>query len=176
MTWAARPTIEPGEYPRGDEIEAFLDQISFLTDPPRAQLRQTSAQTVTTGTFTAMNFEAEDADNYGGHSTSTNITRYTCQVAGVYRLTGKIAWAASATGRRASDWRKNGSSINGSQVAYAATSASGVQHLAMTTDVTLAVGDYVELFGFHEVGSNLATDVTNAGVQTYMNVLWIAAA
>jgi hypothetical protein len=29
MTWTARPTIEPGEYPRGDEIEAILDEIEF---------------------------------------------------------------------------------------------------------------------------------------------------
>lgn len=33
MSWTLRPTIAPGEYPRGDEMETILDQIDSLTAP-----------------------------------------------------------------------------------------------------------------------------------------------
>src|SRR5687767_2891259 len=137
MAWSERPTIAPGEYPRGSEIEDVLDQISFLTDPPRAQLRQTVAQTFTSGAFAAVTFTTEDWDTYAGHSTSTNTSRYTAQIAGIYMLTGKIGWNGNATGRRASRWAKNGTDINGSQIAIIATSASDVHIPAMTLYVSL---------------------------------------
>lgn len=33
MTWTHRPTLNPGEYPDGAELEAILDQIDSLTAP-----------------------------------------------------------------------------------------------------------------------------------------------
>lgn len=32
MTWAERPDIPPGEYPRGEEMEVILDQIEIMTE------------------------------------------------------------------------------------------------------------------------------------------------
>lgn len=172
MAWSARPTLEAGGYPRADELEAMLDRIEFLSDPPRAQLRQTSAQTFGTGAFVALTFDAEDWDNYGGHSTATNTSRYTCQVAGIYVFSGKISFAANTTGRRATRWSKNGSDVTGGQTAIIATSTSDIEHPATTIQISLAVGDYVELLGYQESGGNLAT-VVSGGQQPLMTVRWI---
>lgn len=172
MTWSNRPGVGVGRARRGDEMEEILDRIQFLSDPPRAHLRQTSAQTIGTGAFVAITFDAEDADNFNGHSLITNTARYTCMRAGIYQFSGKIGWAANATGRRASRWSKNGTDVNGSQVAIIATSASDVGHPAAAIQITMAVGDYIELLGFQESGGNLATVVSGAQ-QPFLSVRWL---
>lgn len=176
MSWSRRPTSwgKPGHSDRGDEGEAVLDQIDFLSTKPIAQMRQTSSQSTTSDNFTAIQFQAEDVDNYNGHDNSTNNTRYTCKVAGWYRLSGKVGWAANATGRRAAQWFKNGSALNASQTAIIATSASDVEHPAVSMLVSLAVDDYVELHGFQESGGALSTTVTTAQVQSIMTVEWVS--
>ena len=52
MTWTGRPDLAPGAYPRGDQIEAILDQISFLTD--RMQITQLSGDTAGTSGTTLL--------------------------------------------------------------------------------------------------------------------------
>lgn len=169
----AMPTLAAGHIPTAAELKQITDRIDLLSAPPYAQLRQTGAQTIGSGAFVAITFDAEDFDNYGGHSTVSNTSRYTCQLDGIYQLTGKIGWAANATGRRASRWQKNGADLNGSQIAIIATSASDVGHPAATMFVSLVAGDYVELHGFQESGGNLATVVAGAQQPT-MTVRWIA--
>jgi hypothetical protein len=164
------PALPAGHIPTAAELEQITDQVDLLSDPPRAQLRQTVAQAIGSGAFTALTFDSEDYDNRNGHSTSSNTSRYTCQVAGWYRLTGKIAFAGNTTGRRASKWQKNGSDISASQVAAIATSASDVEHPAATIEVLLAVNDYVELLAFQESGGSLNTFVGAAAQQPFMSV------
>lgn len=166
------PTLPAGHVPTAAELETITDLID---GPPRFLGRQTVAQTITTGTFTAITLGAEDVDNYNGHSTSSNTSRYVCQLTGWYAMSGKTAWSGSATGRRGSDWRVNGSIVGGSQVIVAASSGSTIQVPAASMDVFLNAGDYVELFGFHEHGSNLNTDVAFSGVYSFMCARWVGA-
>lgn len=167
------PTLPAGHVPTAAELEEITDLID---GPPRFVGRQTVAQVVTTATFTAITFGSEDVDNYNGHSTAALTSRYVCQLAGWYQVSGKVAWNGSATGRRGSDWRVNGAIVGGSQVIYAAGSASAVQLPAATMEVFLSAADYVELFGYHEHGSNLSTDVSFSGVHSFMSVRWVGAA
>lgn len=178
MTWNTRPTNmdAPGQVHLGVDIQAILDQIEFLTSPPIAQMRQQVGQSISNATFTALTFDTEVFDNFGGHDTATNTSRYTCQVAGYYQLSGKIAWTGNATGRRASQWFQNGTVISGSQVAHAATSASDVEHNLITMDVLLAVDDYVELMGFQDSGGSLSTIVSSAALYSVFNVRWTGTA
>lgn len=53
MTWTTRPTaLNPGDYTRGDLLEAILDQISFLTD--RIQITQLQSDTAGTSSGTLL--------------------------------------------------------------------------------------------------------------------------
>lgn len=169
MSWDA-PLIFSGAYPDGYELEQIIDQISLLSSPPRARLRQTTLQTIGNGTFTPITFDTEDEDNYDGHSTATNTSRYTCRYAGWYAVTGKVAWSGNATGRRASAWHVNGTVVPGTQIAVAATTASDVEIAAASLDVLLAVDDYIELLGWQDRGGNLDTIVTTSGLHSYMNI------
>lgn len=140
---------------------------------PLAQLRQTSAQSVGNGTWAAINFQAEDHDTVGGHSTSTNVSRYTATKAGRYEISGAVCFAAAATGSTWSRWAVNGTELNGS-ASNMATTTSQTLLPARTMLITLTVGDYVELQGTQFSGGSLSTYVTDAYAQSTMTVKWMS--
>ncbi len=63
---------------------------------PLVRLVQQAAQSIATGTDVAITFGAgcEDIDTRGFHGTATSSSRITPTVAGYYRLTGTVWWAA----------------------------------------------------------------------------------
>lgn len=160
MAWSGRPAAPAGGRVLAESDDAILDRIELLSNMPTAHLRQTSAQTLTTGVTTAILFGVEDIDTHGGHSTVSNTSRYTCQVAGTYQLSGYISWASSIAGARKAWWRRNGSDINGSESVADSDITGVIGTVARTILVDLSVGDYVELVGTQESGGNLATSVT----------------
>lgn len=146
--------------------------LGFLLAPPIFQGRQTVAQTLTTGVFAAITMDAEDVDSAGGHSTSSNTSRYIAQYAGWYILGGVAGIAANATGRRLTKWRVNGSAdVNGSGVFSPSTAASVVKVPLATIKVFLNVGDYVEAMVAQESGGNVNTAVS-ATDQSYAGADW----
>lgn len=153
------------------------DPIRFLLNRPRAELRQTVFQTLTTGVTAAVTFDVEDVDadpsGAGGHSTSANTSRYTAVYAGWYLCGGGVGFAANVTGQRAAVWAVNGTLLNGAQIMEQATSASNNKVPARTKLILLNVGDYVELHALQTSGGNLNTDVTASG-QSSMSVLWVS--
>lgn len=147
--------------------------ISFLLAPPLFRGRQTSAQSLTSGTFAAVTLDAEDVDSANGHSTSSNTSRYTGQYAGWYGVSGGAGFAFNATGNRALDLRVNGAVVNGTQsnIATLTASSSTAQPVIATEFVFLNVNDYVELFAFQSSGGSLNTAVTT-DQQSRMNAIW----
>lgn len=174
----AMPVLAAGHIPTAAELKQITDRIDLLSAPPRAHLRQTVAQTVSNGVFTAITYDAEDFDNYAGHSTASNTDRYTCMLAGWYMLNGAIGWAASAstTTQRGSSWYKNGSQLNASQLLFTPSVNATMQFPARTMFVQLAVADYVELRAFQNTGGNLNTDVSFSGLQSSASIIWIGEA
>jgi hypothetical protein len=130
--------------------------------PAWAELRQTTAQTLANNTWTALNFQTEESDSIGGHSTSTNPSRFTCGAlfAGTYEFSGGCAFVSNSTGVRNLRWAKNGSLVNGSGVSFPANPSPGQTILpARTKKIALAAGDYVELQAIQTSGGNLDTFV-----------------
>jgi len=149
-----------------------ITAVEGLLVPPRFRGRQSVAQSLTSAVFAPVTFDLEDVDNYSGHSTVTNTSRYTAQVAGWYLCSGTVAFTGNATGRRASDWMKNGSVLNGSQLASAPGVSTAVEIPAATMLITLGVGDYVEIGAYQESGGALNTDVAFGQVQSSMSVIY----
>lgn len=150
------------------------DVLNFLLAPPIFDGRQTVAQSLTSGTYAAVTLDAEDVDSAGGHSTSSNTSRYTAVYAGWAEVTQKAGYASNATGRRLIKLRTNGTTdVNGSN----ATMFSGVTNtLALTgptKKVFFNVGDYVEMMAAQESGGALNTAVTGPE-QSVMGYRWIS--
>jgi len=155
----------------------FRDPINYLLVRPHAQLLQIVVQTLTTAVAAAITFTSEtvdtDVDGVGGHDNVTNNSRWTARYAGWHLLGGGVAFAANATGRRASWWQVNGTAVNGSSVAVAAA-IGGLETVvpARSMQVFLNVGDYVELMGYQESGGNLNTFSSTFNASS-MSVLWV---
>lgn len=143
-------------------------------NPVLAQLRQTTAQTITNNTWTAVTFGAEDVDTHSGHSTSSNTSRFTIPLDGTYLLAGGVSYAANATGQRWCRWYKNGTELDGGGANINANSSGQTLMVAKTLQVVLAVGDYVELWAFQSSGVSLDTYVAFAYAQSTMNVTRVA--
>ncbi len=173
MTYPSGNLGYPGHTNRPDEWEALLDAVFA---PPRVQMRQTAGQTIATSSFVALTWDIEDVDNWQGHSTTVNPSRYTCRLAGWYELSGKVAWVANNTGQRASQWAVNGTGLSGSQASISSTTAGEREYVTVTMEALLAVGDYVELWAFQDTGSGLATSVANSPIQSIMHARWTGTA
>jgi hypothetical protein len=165
-----------------DDVIATGDVTSggaSLGDPPGALLRQIVAQGCTNAAFTGLTFTQEDYDNVNGHSNVTNNTRYTCQVAGRYQLSGKVSFVTNTNGRRITLWRLNGTTtVPGSQISRAVGAGADEKSFdcAVITTV-LAVGDYVEMMVYQDSGTNpLNTAVGDTGTQSYMEIRRVGAA
>lgn len=146
--------------------------VAFLLAKPIAHLRQTSIQTLTTSTWTAITWQTEDVDSVSGHSGSAST--YTCQRAGWYRLSGGVSFAANAVGIRDARWVKNGTVVNGSEADVTPLAGSSTTHLtARSILVLLAVGNTVELEAFQSSGGNLSTASSGSGMSS-MSVEWVS--
>lgn len=148
---------------------------NFLIAPPIAELRGSTATSLaTSGTFGAIGFQSSDVDSDGGHSNTTNNSRYTAQTSGWFQFDGGIGFASNATGLRASAWYKNGSATNGSQLAFSASAGDPcIPARTKKIQMSAVVPDYVELFGFQSSGGALSTSTT-AVEQPTMSVRWIS--
>lgn len=161
----------PGHTNRGHE---WAKALAFLGNPPAARLRAAAGTSLTNATFTPINFDTEDFDNYNGHSTTTNPSRYVCQVAGRYQLSGGVAWTSNAsTSQRACNWSVNGTLVLGGQLAEPVAGAIERQYPARTLTVVLGVNDYVDLRGYQDSGGALSTSAANPEIQSAIDIRWV---
>ena len=147
---------------------------AWFTGGPYAILRQTAAQTLAAGTWTAITWQTADSDGFSGWSASTNPSRYTAAVPGWYRITAQADFAANAT----AGFRSIAIEVNGTNNA---THRFAKQQLASygsasyddarwtSTVVRLNAGDYVEAV----VYSSIALSLAAVDGQPRMTVRWV---
>lgn len=135
-------------------VSGILDS---LMNPPSAKAYSVASQSIPTGTNTLVTFDSESWDNNSMHSTSTNTSRITVPVAGVYLCSWYVRFAASATlAYRIVQVMKNGVVQDESSLGHSATTTiaegSGCQQLKC------AANDYIEIRAFQNTGSALSLD------------------
>lgn len=162
-------TVRAGQYATATLIGAISDKADFLESKPAFVGRQTSVQSVSNGSWAVLTMDTEEYDSHGGHSIVTNTSRYTCQVAGRYRVGGRSAWAVNSTGSRGARILLNGAVIAGAASISAPGTLTGiveVNHL-----LELAVGDYVEIAGGQNSGGSLSTAYASEAA-SMLYVIW----
>lgn len=141
--------------------------------PIVARMRQTTLQTLTNATDTALTFTTEDFDTDNAHSTSSNTSRYVFPYDGKYLLSGGCTFAVNATGVRILTWSINGTAVNGSGSSMpGSASTAGNRVPARAVIVNVTAGQYAELIAFQNSGGNLDTNVTTSE-QPSMEVMYI---
>lgn len=114
------------------------------------------AETITTGTWTALPFDTDDYDTDTIHDTSSNTERLTATTAGKYVIVAYGGFASDANGAlRGFKIREGGDT----DLAFDyVTPISGQATLNTITVIhELAAAEYVEFMVFHDKGSDLAT-------------------
>lgn len=152
------------------------DASAFFAGVPVFSGSQSVAQTINgSNAWTPLLIDTEAVDNYGGHSTSSNTSRYTVQLAGTYQIFGSVAWVASATGDRRIQITQNGNSAPGSANSFDPSQVVLAAQQTMAF-ATAAVGDYFEIQVAHTAGATLGTNAgsgASAMFTSSMRVLWI---
>lgn len=136
-----------------------LAKLSFWDNKPTANLFNTSNTiAIANNSFAAITWNTSLDDNWGAHSNVTNTSRYTVQVAGVYRFSGIFTTVANATGYRLIGWAQNGTEISNSRSYNPNPSGTVINSVvAPTLKLRLGVGDYVEMLVFQNSGAGLNT-------------------
>ncbi|WBP87036.1 hypothetical protein [Kitasatospora cathayae] len=172
------PVPAPSQQSPGNFITGALwnanvyNGITFLSTPPLFVGTQGTAQSIPSNTVTALAIDTTAVDTYGGHSNTTNNSRYTAQVAGWYLVIGTASWAASATGSRNVAIAKNGTFVSPAQSGIDASRTDINQTVQVSALVSLAVGDYVQAQVYQSTGGALST---NASGNCGLSVFWLHA-
>lgn len=159
------------------QVAALQTLIDFLRNKPAAQVRQSVAQSLTTGVYAGLTFTVETVDSdpagTGGHSTSVNTSRYTAVYAGTYRVGGVFAVSDAAGGYRSCRWAVNGTPLDASASLVLPLGGGVSLHLpAPSILVPLGVGDYIELQGQQNSGGAVNTAVA-AELASSMSIDWV---
>lgn len=167
-------TFTVSEVENAAYLNSVRDALNFLLNPPMADVFQSVATATTSGIWAPLGMDVTATDGYGGHSNTTNNSRYTGQVAGWYEITGTAAWPNNSVGARGVRIIKNGTTIPIGAATFG-PATNGDVHASTTPayQVFLAVGDYVEIQGFQSSGGALSTLVSAADVRSSMNVRWV---
>jgi hypothetical protein len=143
--------------------------LAIEQNPPIFIVTQTSAQTLTSGTDTAMTWSSPTTDTYSGWS-SGNPSRWIPPASGFYLISVQVSFAAtSSTGNRLAEIHKNGSSTALYQASIPATT-SGNQPTAAVSGIVQLNGstDYVETWGYQSSGSGLATNPAQTSMCAFL--------
>lgn len=160
------------------EVAAYLnavrDALNFLINPPVCFVTQLTTSSISTAVWTALAMDVSVVDSYGGHSNTTNPSRYTAQVAGWYLVSGASSFAANGTGLRGALPGKNSTHVPGGGQLTPTTPSSPPTNATASIPIFLNVGDYVETFGFQSSGGGLAT-AQGSDLTSSLSALWIHA-
>jgi hypothetical protein len=165
--WQAQALTAGGVFHAAD-VANLTRQVNYLSglplsgddEKPQADLQQSVAQSIPSGTATALLFDIESLDTANGHSTTTNTSRYTCQTGkgGWYNVTGVVGFAANGTGARQATIRTNAATI-WAQVTVNAVTGGGGTGIYIGKKLFLAAGDYVEIFAYQSSGAAVSTSL-----------------
>ncbi|EST24394.1 hypothetical protein [Streptomyces roseochromogenus] len=139
--------------------------LTFAFNKPIFNAVQASTtDTLTSGiSWTSLTFKDSAGiyqDTYGGHSLTTNPSRYVAQVAGWYTINGCATFSTtSTTGERGVRIAKNGTQVQGMCTMLQAPTTTSVSPAipTPTRDVFLNAGDYVEVQALQNSGVQLTT-------------------
>jgi hypothetical protein len=169
-----------GEVVANAYMTAISQALNFLLAPPLCSLLYSSnAQSIPSGTWTAVGFQTELIDRDNAHSTSTNTSRITPQTPGWYLFSGCIVFpvtgGGASAGSRGVGLYQNGSRVVGT-TAQVQVPAGVLENVGVAVPATPLYcngsTDYVELFCFQDSGGALTLPyVAGATGSTFSAIL-----
>jgi len=139
---------------------SWLGKVAGGSDYPWCELGRLDTQTITTGTFTAIIWDAELNDPHNMHDNTTNPSRITATEDGVYAVSAHIQWTyIPSSGYRFLYLVRNGATTYPRFVTnYYTTNDITNPHQSLSGQFNLNAGQYVEAYVYHNRGSDLTLD------------------
>ena len=147
----------------------------FLSNKPAFKAVSSVGQSVANNTWSAIQFNLGHLDTDAGHSSVTNNTRYTCQVAGMYWVKGVGSWQLNVAAACRIDTvvAKNGTPFAGSGT-FMVRPTDDYAVFSTSTLIRLNAGDYVEIWVRQLSGTTLALSGSTDPSESDISVIWIA--
>ena len=139
---------------RGDLLIVGVPNSDNPLIPAARVYNSANIPIATSGSWQALTFNSERYDNDAIHSTSSDTDKLVCKTAGVYAITGHVAFDGNSTGIRAVEIRVGSTTI--AQQLQTATSASFWPSFSIATQYKLAVDNYVQLRAYQSSGGSLS--------------------
>ena len=159
MTTFGASYFSAGQKLSASKLNLLTDQIDLVSDAVVFDAVQTSTQSVANATDTPITFTTENVDSNGGHSTSSNTSRFTPTVSGYYLVVGQVGYAnGSSTGRRGAKILRNGSGVTGTQILLSSGDDASILSIPVSGMVYLnGSTDYVEIAAIQDSGGSMNT-------------------
>jgi hypothetical protein len=159
------------EYLKDHDWEGLRQRLDTLAGYvraplPSARVRNVAAQSFLSGAVTTLSFDVEDF-NVGALHSSTNPTRLTAHIAGLYEIGTNLEWSANTAGERYVDFLLNGANVIARIRQNPAVGGDAEQN--MVTLFRLNPNDYVEVRAYQSSGATL----TILGNSYYTPVFWM---
>lgn len=182
-TWTAATAIASGQLITAAYMTNTANAINFLGaadgtyGKDLALIYSDATQgSLTAATYTALTFPKEDFDVAGGHSTTSNTSRYTAVASGKYRVTGSIYMNNGGTNASQNIvFRLYISGVAQANYTYSTPNKTATipGHYDLPTwYISLSAGQYVELF----VNPDWAASTGSATLRSHLAIEWVGAA
>ncbi|MEU5043142.1 hypothetical protein [Streptomyces griseorubiginosus] len=159
------------------QVKALNDFLagSGTNGVPRFKGYASTGQSIATGSASdvAVTLDTEDYDSDNGHSTVTNSSRYTVQVAGVYLIMATASFPTNSTGNRKLGININGTNARGG-VFQGPAMASNSWSACVSVEQALVVGDYIEMAVWQTSGGPLSLNAGGGGFGPTLMCHWIS--
>lgn len=158
----------PKTFVNGDPLPAsdlntyVSDNLTALLNPPSAKVYRTADQSIAASTVTAVLFTAEYWDTASLHSTSSNTSRLTAPIAGLYVVTWFVRmgpFTLTSNHYSAVQVRVNGAVVDESLYVLYSSMSTNYSEGSGATTLKLSASDYVELHVYQNTGSAADVDV-----------------
>lgn len=178
------PTFVAGAVLTAAQLNQLGTVLTFVENPPQCSAYHSSASTTTTATWLVVPLQSETYDvvqsgDTPAHDNTTNPSRIYFRTAGKYEIAGQITFAFNSTGTRQAEVKLNAGGVEsaGTQLFFTVQGAVGssVQTAVPIVPfvITVAAGDYIEVFAYQDSGGNLAL-VASSG-RTFLRTKFVAA-
>lgn len=135
----------------------YYDGSAWVIQNTNAFVYASATQSLVHNTSTTININSAITDDTAGLNVPSHY--WLTPMAGVYRLTGMVAWAGTGAGGWRTMWlANNGTQIVGSQCGAVGASVGTSQE--RTVVASLAAGRQISLVALQQSGGALSTDLT----------------
>lgn len=134
-------------------VDEAVTAAKIGTMPSFSAYMSTTQTGVATGTWTKVEFDAEDWDTEGWYDHTTNY-RFTPLIAGKYQVNSSVLMGSIGNTERG--WiavYKSGSRIYQGNISYQGAAGNIISLASIVVDLN-GSSDYIEVFGYQDTGSD----------------------